>query len=82
MKLSELKKKFKNKWVLAHVIKEDELGRLVEVKPIKISEKRDEVYDYLSKVKRGSHVATVYTGQIPPKGMAFTFHVRASDRSK
>lgn len=76
MKLSELRRKFKNKWVLAEVVKEGKLQKLLDVKPIKASDERDEIYKALAKVKKGSHVATLYTGQVPPKGMTFTFHVK------
>ena len=76
MKISELKKKFKNKWVLAEVVKEGKLQELLEVRPIKVSDQRDDIYKELTKVKKGSHVATIYTGQVPPKGMAFAFHVK------
>lgn len=81
MKVSELRKKFKNKWVLAKVVKEDALNKPVDVKPLKVSDNRDEIYKALSGLKKGSHVATMYTGQIPPKGMTFTFHVNISVRS-
>jgi len=76
MKISELKKKYKNKWILAEVTKEIKPHKkIVEVKPLVISDKRDEVYRSLSKLKQGAHVATFYTGEIPPKGMSFTFYV-------
>jgi hypothetical protein len=74
MKVSELKKKYKNQWVLAEVLKENKLNQLVEVKPILISSDRDEVYAALAKVKRGSHMATIFTGKIPPEGIAFAFY--------
>lgn len=73
MKVSTLKRKFKNQWVLAEVLKEDRLNRVVEVKPIKHSKNRKEVYDALSRVKKAKHVTTIYTGKLPPKGMAYTF---------
>lgn len=75
MKLSDLKKKYKNKWVLAQVLKEDKLHNVLEMKPLVVSEKRDEVYKSLSKLKKGAHVATLYTGEVPPRGMSFTFYV-------
>lgn len=73
MKVSTLKKKFRNQWVLAEVLKEDSLNRVVEVEPIIHSKNRTEIYDALSKVKKSKHVATIYTGKLPPKGMAYTF---------
>jgi len=75
MKIADLKKKYKNKWILAKVIKETKEHKVLEMKPLVISDKRDEVYKSLSKLKKGAHVATFYTGKIPAKGMSFTFYV-------
>ena len=72
MKISTLKKKFKNQWVLAEVVKEDKLNRLVEVEPIVHDRERAKIYDAISKVKN-KHVATIYTGKLPPKGMVYAF---------
>lgn len=73
MKVSELKKKYKNQWVLAEVLREGPLNEPVDVKPLAHSPLRDKVYDYLSKVKRGVYVATFYTGKVPKKGYAVAF---------
>lgn len=73
MHITSLKKKFKNQWVLAEVLKEDKLNHIIEVRPITHSKNRDEVYEALSRVKRNIHVATIYTGKIPPKGMVYAF---------
>lgn len=75
MKISDLKKKYKNKWILAEVIKETSRHAVIEMKPLVISDKRDEIYKSLSDLKKGAHVATLYTGEVPPKGMSFTFNV-------
>lgn len=75
MEISKIKKKYKNKWILAKVTKEGKLHKVIEAKPILISDDRDEIYRSLSKLKKGAHVTTFYTGEIPPKGMSFTFHV-------
>jgi hypothetical protein len=75
MKITELKKKYKNKWILAEVIKETKQHAVIEMKPIIISDKRDKIYQSLVKLKKGAHVATFYTGEVPPKGISFTFHV-------
>lgn len=76
MKINELKKKYKNKWILAYIIKEDKEHNIQDVKPLVISADKQKVYDHLTKLKKGSHVATIYTGQSPPKGQIFTFYVR------
>jgi hypothetical protein len=75
MKIADLKKKYKNKWVLAEVTKETKEHTVVSVEPILISDKRDEIYKSLAGLKRGAHVATFYTGEVPAKGMSFTFYV-------
>jgi hypothetical protein len=75
MKITELKKKYKNKWILAKVISETKEHKVLEMNPLVISDKRDDVYKSLGKLKKGAHVATFYTGKIPAKGMSFTFYV-------
>lgn len=73
MKVADLSKKYKNKWILAKVLKEDEMNRLLEVEPIAVSANRDKVYKALGKVKKGEHVATIYTGEFPKKDMTYIF---------
>ncbi|MBI4225733.1 hypothetical protein HY612_01330 [Candidatus Roizmanbacteria bacterium] len=75
MKIADLKKKYKNKWILAKVIKETKEHKVLEMNPLVISDKRDDIYKSLAKLKKGAHVATLYTGEIPAKGMSFTFYV-------
>lgn len=70
MKISEVKKKYKNKWVLAEVLKQDKLNQPVDVKPIMASKDRYELYKKIPTLSKGTHVATLYTGEI--KG-AFVF---------
>ena len=77
MKLTELKRKHKNKWVLAQVLKEDKMHNMIEVKPLVVSADRNKVYQSLNKLKKGAHVATIYTGQAPPKGLVFAFNVNS-----
>jgi len=72
MKISEVNKKYKNKWVLAEVLKQDKLNQLVDVKPIMASKDRNELYKKMATLPRGTHVATIYTGEV--KG-AFLFYV-------
>lgn len=74
MKISALKKKFKDEWILAEVLQEDKLNRVVEVKPLVHDSDREVVYNALAKVEKGKHVTTIYTGKIPPKGMAYAFN--------
>ena len=71
MKKNTLMRKFKNEWVLAKVLKEENY-EITEVEPIFHSKNRDEVYDALGTVKKGSHVFVTYTGKLP-KGMVYSF---------
>lgn len=72
MKISEVKKKYKNKWVLAEVLKEDKLNQLVDVKPIMASNDRYDLYKKIPTLPKGTHVATIFTGEV--KG-AYLFYV-------
>ncbi len=74
MKISEVKKKYKNKWVLVEVLKENKLNQPVEVKPIIASKERNEVYEGIAKVSSGATVATVYTGKATG---VYIFHVNS-----
>lgn len=68
MKIVEVKKKYKNTWVLAEVLKEDKLNRALEVKPIADSPDKNELYDKLAsfpqKSTAGKTFTTIYTGKI------------------
>lgn len=74
MKITQLKKKYKNKWILAQVTKEDKLHNIIEAKPLVVSSDRKRIYQPLSKLKKGAHVATINTSNSPPKGMVFAFY--------
>ena len=69
-------KKYKNKWLLVKIIKENRINQILEAKPLLVSDERQKIYEYLTKVKKGSHVATIYTGEAPKKGLVFTFYVK------
>lgn len=64
MKIAELKKKFKNRWVLAEVLKEDELNQPVEVKLIKTSADPNKLYEDMAKLPQGKTFTTFYTGKM------------------
>lgn len=64
MKISEVKRKYKNTWVLAEVIKENELNEPVEVKPVMASKDRNKLYERIATLPKGTHVATLYTGKV------------------
>ena len=73
MKIEEIKKKYKDNWVLIKVIKIDKLNRPIEGEVIFHSKNRDEVYAKMKKIR--GHTYTVYTGEIPKEGYAVAFNV-------
>jgi len=73
MKMKEVEKEYKDEWVLAEVLKEDEAGEPTELKVITHSKNRDDTYDAMEKVK-GKYSYHFYTGKIPDKGYAVVFY--------
>lgn len=73
MKISQIKRKYKNQWILGEVIKKNKVSEPIDVKIIAHSKNRDDIYNALQKVKSGKHVTTLYTGEIPKKGYAVAF---------
>lgn len=74
MTIEEIKKKYRNQWILAKVLKENRLNRVTEAEVILASPNKEEIYKALGAVKKGEHICTFYTGEILPKGMAFAFY--------
>ena len=74
MRLKKVEEKYKNEWVLAEVLKEDESGEPTEVKIIAHSKNRDDTYAAMEKAK-GKYTYHFYTGKIPKKGYAVAFYV-------
>lgn len=70
--IEEVKKKFKNEWVLVEVLGEDELKQPKKVRLIAHSKNRDNIYDALRRTK-ARYISTFYTGKIPKKGYAVAF---------
>lgn len=75
MKVTTLKKKYKNKWVLARVLKEDKLNRVTDVEPIAASANQNDISKSIMKVKKGTHLAAIYTGKEFPAGKAVILYV-------
>jgi len=73
VKVGEIKRRYKNEWVLVEVIEEDELGQPIDVELIAHSKSRDEIYNALMKTKT-RYTYQFYTGEIPKKGYAVAFH--------
>jgi len=64
MKIADVKKKFKNEWVLAEVLKENRLNQPVEIKPIMSGSDPDKLYEHMAKLPQGKTFATFYTGKM------------------
>lgn len=76
MKISAVKKKFKDTWVLAEVLKEDKLNQPTEVIPIMSSKNRYNLYDKLATLPKdkAKTFTTIFTGKITG---AFLFNVNS-----
>ncbi len=71
--INEIKQSFKDEWVLVEVTKEGQLNKPAKGKIITHSKKREDIYDKMQKLPKGFKIATLYTGKVPPKDMAFAF---------
>ncbi len=70
--VEEIRKKFKNKWVLMEVVEKGELGQVKSGIVVAHSKNRDETYSALKKTM-GKHTFHFYTGEIPREGYATAF---------
>ncbi|AIG98400.1 hypothetical protein AFULGI_00016410 [Archaeoglobus fulgidus DSM 8774] len=68
MKIDEIKKKYKDEWVLIKVLKVDEFGTPVKGEVIAHSKSRGEIYEKQRRMK--GDLAIIYTGEIPKVGYA------------
>ncbi len=62
MKISEVKKKFKNTWVLAEVLKENKLNQATDVKPILARKDPNKLYEHIKEVPKDKRSYIFYTG--------------------
>lgn len=72
--IDEIKKKFKDEWVLVEVLEKDELNQPTKGRVIAHSRNRDDTYDAMTKTK-AKYLYHFYTGEIPKKGYAVAFEV-------
>jgi len=70
--IQDIKKKFRNEWVLGEVLDEDEKGQPKIVKVVAHSKDRSETYKAMKK-HIGKHICHFYAGEIPDKGYAAAF---------
>lgn len=80
MQIEELKKQYKDEWVLVEVLEEDELNRPTNVRLIAHSKNRDDIYEKLETIENMRHIATFYTGEIPEKGYAVAYFGKSKYR--
>ena len=73
MKIEEIKKRYKEEWVLVEVLEEDKLREPIEVELIAHSKSRDDSYEAMKKTK-AKDIAHFYTGEIAKKGYAVAFY--------
>lgn len=74
MKIEELKKLYKDEWVLVEVLKEGPENQPLEVKVLAHSKDREEIYDTLIKMaKKEEHLATIFTGKVLKEDYAAAF---------
>lgn len=72
MKIEEIKRTYKDEWVLLKVLTTDALDQLVEAEVIAHAKERDEIYKRQREAK--GDIALLYAGEIPKKGYAVAFN--------
>ena len=70
--IENIKKRFKNEWVLVEVLEKDKLNQPIKGKVIAHSKNRDDTYDAMTRTK-ARDIAHFYSGKIPIKGYAVAF---------
>ncbi len=73
--LEEIKKKYKDEWILVEVLETDELNRPTKGRLITHSKDKDDIYKTLKNLKeKPEHTYTTYTGDFP-KDYAVAFNL-------
>ena len=72
MTIEEIKRKYKDEWVLVEVIEEDVEGKPIKVILLAHSKNRDDTYEAM-KEYADKYTYHFYTGEIPKKGYAVAF---------
>lgn len=73
--IDEIKKKFKDEWVLVEVVERDQMNRPTKGRVLAHSRNRDDTYEAMSRTKV-KHLYHFYTGEIPQKGYAVAFSAK------
>jgi hypothetical protein len=74
MKIIEVEKRYKDEWVLAEILKENAMGKPIDVKVLAHSKNRDITYAAIKNIK-GKYTYHFYTGKVPKKGYAVAFAI-------
>lgn len=72
MKIEELKKRYKDEWLLIKITKVNEQNVPIEGEVLLHSKDRDEIYDAQRNMK--DYIYITYSGEMPKKGFAVAFY--------
>jgi len=72
MNIEELKKRYKDEWLLIKITKTDEQDRPIEGEVLLHSKNRDEIYEAQKNIKEYLYIG--YSGEMPKKGFAVAFY--------
>ncbi len=72
MDIEEIKRQYRDEWVLMEVTKSDDKGNPLEGKVVSHSRNRDDTYNSMKKIMI-KNLAHFYTGEIPKKGYVVAF---------
>ena len=72
MNIEELKKRYKDEWLLIKITKTDKQDRPIEGEVLFHSKNRDEIYEAQKNLKEYLYIT--YSGEMPKKGFAVAFH--------
>jgi hypothetical protein len=72
MNIEELKKRYKDEWLLVKITMTDEQDRPIEGEVLLHSKNRDEIYEAQKNLKEDLYIT--YSGEMPKKGFAVAFH--------
>jgi hypothetical protein len=72
MNIEELKKRYKDEWLLVKITMTDEQDRPIEGEVLLHSKNRDEIYEAQKHLKEYLYIT--YSGEMPKKGFAVAFN--------
>jgi len=72
MNIEELKRRYKDEWLLIRITRTDEQDQPVEGDVLLHSKDRDEIYEAQKNLK--DYLYITYSGEMPKKGFAVAFY--------